>query len=935
MRMFSAQNGLSRLCLISVLLACSVAAAQGPVEVQAVIGEPFGVGAVALNLPAEMLPVPLGIEGVGLSEKSGRVFYPAMRTPAMANVLKEFLGEDSPLTSGGPVRQEVGGILRGVLNRPPRTTIYFLFRGAEPLNLVVRARTSIPIAVQPRNAPAVQRRLLAAWWRDYAAPRRLLAQKPDYPPQVETYLVNTLARRLNLTLPRDRQEESAYQQFERQASALTASEGVRIALEQDRVLGLTPRNLPADQPLPPPPAVPPLEYPDEPPSPSGRGAGGEGSIPPPPTAQQALTPTLSGAPAERVVERGTMPEVKIEPIARHVPEEFFYIRFGSFENFLWFQDTLETWGGDLQNLVAMRGLNDQRNQRIQDQLVLEQTQLSRMLGPTVISDVAMVGTDLLMQDGAAIGFLFEARNNFLLGNSLSGPRSARVKAGKAKEETVKIDGQNVSFLSSPDGKIRSYYVVSGDYHFVTSSRSLAARFLQTAKGEGSLGLSREFRHARSVLPLDRKDAVFIYFSDAFFRNFSSPAYRIESLRRLEAATDIEVVQLAKLNAAAEGKPGDTIDELIAGGFLPSGFGPRSDGSHVVFTKDEAYDSLRGRRGAFVPVPDVPVQQISRSEAELYGRFVAYMNENVGRVEPMLVGLQQKALPGKQMQVVIDARMTPLQRKRIEMLAKIVGPITTDQLAAVPGNMAALEISVPNGRTFGGLRDAVLPKELAEGRFIQWLKLRNTISGYLGYQGDPGFLRLLELMFNGPPDANGYRRNLIGLWRLQYGPFALFSFQPDVLALVAPQLRFEPAKQPAQVRLHVNDVTGAKITPFLNNWGYARTRETALGNVRLMQSLNQQLHVPAKDCREAAEFLLAAKLVCPLGGDYVLRDVPSGASRWTSTKLEEAPGQTGMFSTAPAGYVAPPLNWFRGLDLHATVAETLLSAHAEVIMQMPK
>ncbi len=94
-------------------------------------------------------------------------------------------------------------------------------------------------------------------------------------------------------------------------------------------------------------------------------------------------------------------------------------------------------------------------------------------------------------------------------------------------------------------------MVSGDYHFVTSSRALAARFLQTAKGKGSLGASAEFRHARSVLPLGRQDAVFVYFSDAFFRNFTSPAYRVESLRRLEAATDIEIVQLAKLNAAAE------------------------------------------------------------------------------------------------------------------------------------------------------------------------------------------------------------------------------------------------------------------------------------------------------------------------------------------------------------------------------------------------
>ena len=188
------------------------------------------------------------------------------------------------------------------------------------------------------------------------------------------------------------------------------------------------------------------------------------------------------------------------------------------------------------------------------------------------------------------------------------------------------------------------------------------------------------------MPIDRNDAAFIYFSDAFFQNFTSPAYRIESLRRLEAATDIEIVQLAKLNAATEGKAGGSIAELIAGGFLPPGFGPRSDGSHAVIGKGEVYDSLRGRRGSFIPVPDVPVQQVSKAEADSYARFVAYAQENWGRVEPMLVGLQRKSLPGKREQVVIDARMTPLQRKRIEMLARIVGPITKDQFAAVPGNM---------------------------------------------------------------------------------------------------------------------------------------------------------------------------------------------------------------------------------------------------------
>ncbi len=195
------------------------------------------------------------------------------------------------------------------------------------------------MTVQPRNAPAMHRRLLDAWWRDYAAPRRLLQQKPDYPPQVETYLVNNLARRLNLRLPRQRIEESGYQQFEHELSALDGQRG------HPHRAGTGPRARPwARQCCPPTSLCRPL-----------------------PKSRRWIIPTCRHRPAAK--PDGQERRAEIEPIARHVPAEFFYIRFGSFENFLWFQDTLDTWGGDLQNLVAMRGLNDQRNLRIQDQLV--------------------------------------------------------------------------------------------------------------------------------------------------------------------------------------------------------------------------------------------------------------------------------------------------------------------------------------------------------------------------------------------------------------------------------------------------------------------------------------------------------------------------------------------------------------------------------------
>ena len=57
------------------------ALAQGRIEVQAIWGKPFGVGQVMVELPPFVLPEALGVEGLGLSEKDGRVLYPTVHDP--------------------------------------------------------------------------------------------------------------------------------------------------------------------------------------------------------------------------------------------------------------------------------------------------------------------------------------------------------------------------------------------------------------------------------------------------------------------------------------------------------------------------------------------------------------------------------------------------------------------------------------------------------------------------------------------------------------------------------------------------------------------------------------------------------------------------------------------------------------------------------------
>ena len=261
-----------------------------------------------------------------------------------------------------------------------------------------------------------------------------------------------------------------------------------------------------------------------------------------------------------------------------------------------------------------------------------------------------------------------------------------------------------------------------------------------AKGQGSLGASKEFHHARSIMPLSREDTVWLYLSDAFFRNITGPKYRIEMARRLQAVADIELVQLAKLDAAAEGRPGDTIDEIKAGGFLPPEFGPLPDGSHIVLGGGEVYDSVRGHRGAFVPVSDVPIERVTRAEVSEYNKFADYYRAQWGRMDPVTAGVKRTALADNREHIVADVLMSPFARQHFDLVRQRLGPADGLRLAPVPGDMAAIDVVLTDQRIFAGLRDVGPPTTGGAAGPFPLGRVRDFLVGYIGTTGELGVLR---------------------------------------------------------------------------------------------------------------------------------------------------------------------------------------------------
>jgi hypothetical protein len=199
--------------------------------------------------------------------------------------------------------------------------------------------------------------------------------------------------------------------------------------------------------------------------------------------------------------------------------------------------------------------------------------------------------------------------------------------------------------------------------------------------------------------------------------------------------------------------------------------------------------------------------------------------------------------------------------------------------------------------------------------------------YVGAWPKPGMLKL----FAGPQLADGPDPAPAGpdAWQAKRDDFLLMSFKPDLVQDVLPQLAMTPADRPAQVWLHVSDLTDKQLASAVNALGYARSRETCVAACRLMNTLANQLHVPRDECRAFAEELMDGQFVCPLGGEYELVASPGEPPMWTSTAL--APQNRFLLTAAPDDFTLPALTWFKGLrgDLRLEPAE--LAAHVEIDM----
>ncbi len=783
-------------------------------------------------------------------------------------------------------------------NKPFRGARSFLFTGSQPMLRSVSVTSNGSYGtyeIVPQVDPGSHAPLLGQWWNGYTEAARAQMESADYPTVVESYLVAMLAARTGMRLPEWYFEtQQADDQLVDTLKLIAGAEGISDAIFRRAAADRRRETSAADLPLPAPPAWVPTEI-------SGDRSG-----------------------------------IAVEPLAERVPPECFYIRYGSFDNFLWFRDLSEEHGGDITRMLTLRGISQNAMSRIEDQLSMKMTQLSRMLGGTVIEDQAVIGRDLFMVDGASIGVLIKSKNMFLLQTAVNGDRAKLASANPAVTlKDIKVGTRSATLLSSADHRVRSFMAIDGEYMLVANSRSMLERFFEVRDSGESLAATPSFRLARELMPLDRNDTIFAYFSPQMLQSLVSPQYLIELRRRLHAKADITMVHLARRAAAleADSQMGPLgIDELSESGFLPIGFGSRPDGSGTVAVGSEVIDTLRGARGTFLPIADIEVDAVTSEEAQWYEAIAQDYSTRFPTFDPIMVGVQRQLLddPPGQERVTIHAEIAPWDPGKYGKIAQQLGPPTRTVMTFSPDDIVTVQAHVasallgPPTHLFVGIKDSLPPApEDFEGILGTYFSLKQIV-GYLGAWPQPGALDRLPLgLGRGQPVAPGMTRLIGGLYRYTDGQFSVISFQPEILQASLAHMSAAEAQDSAQVRLHVGNLSGSQLEGWVNGELYDRARDTSLAGANYLSMLSRQLRIEPDKVLEAAEQILSAQMQCTLGGTYQPSTISSG--RWISTAWG---GETPP-ATPPAGYVAPLMAWLRGADASLTQYDDRVVADAVI------
>lgn len=319
-------------------------------------------------------------------------------------------------------------------------------------------------------------------------------------------------------------------------------------------------------------------------------------------------------------------------LAELVPEDQYYLRFNSMDKLRELLDFANQWGPSLLRLAEPVGADYGIAERVRQQLCLPDTLISRMLGPTVVRELAVTGSDPYLREGSDITILFDVRTRTVFQHAVDRHFESAADAFEgAKRNRDSYHDIAIESLVSPFRRVSCFRCWLGDVCVYSNSATAIRRIIDThAKERPCLAAAADFRYMRAVVyPMDHeKEDGFLYLSDSFIRNLVGPETRIKEVRRLQAMTSMRMLTNATLFHGHQHGPGvPTIDELTRTASLTASDVYDPEGGMIYANADGVgYSTAYGSQAFLTPLLEIEAGKATSRERDDYAVFrVQYSN----------------------------------------------------------------------------------------------------------------------------------------------------------------------------------------------------------------------------------------------------------------------------------------------------------------------
>ena len=312
-----------------------------------------------------------------------------------------------------------------------------------------------------------------------------------------------------------------------------------------------------------------------------------------------------------------------EPLAAATPAAFYYVRFRNISHLIQLRERLDA--GLAPALAGMgEGADYDLAARYEAELGLRQGPLTKLLGPTVVDDLAVVGSDPYLREGSDLSFVFRVRARPAFEAALAGTLAAFGAAhGGLKSVTIDHQGTPITITRSSDGVVRRHRATVGGFDVVSNSLTATKSVIDAVAGRAPrLADEPDFRYMLARDAATPGD-VLAFLSDRFVGEVIGPRQKV-----LEARRQIALAELSRPGFAAllfgwmYGRVPASADEIVASGLLKRDELAHPGGERIDWQPGRGARSSWGAVGGLTPLIDLPAPaKVTSSEKAAYDIFV--------------------------------------------------------------------------------------------------------------------------------------------------------------------------------------------------------------------------------------------------------------------------------------------------------------------------